>query len=141
MQVSTHVSRKARQSNQLSVEKSLAVALIELAYEASRERACYCCLRPILVHRHLVLPLSNREGVDDAFDGVSWGGKLADGQRSVTGPFFVGAEGETEEGGVEFAAELEAAFLAPPVRGPSISAVPGERLNIPAVYGSPRICG
>ena len=76
------------------------------------------------------------------FDGVSWRGELfAEGKGRIAGPFFVGAEEETEEGGVEFAAGLEASVVAPPVRGPSIAAVPSERLYIPAVYGSPRICG
>ena len=75
-------------------------------------------------------------------DGVSWGGELfAEGKGRIAGPFFVGAEVKAEEGGVEFAAELEAAFLAPPVWGPSISAVPGERLKISEGYGSPGIRG
>lgn len=92
--------------------------------------------------RFLILPLHDGEGVHDVLDRVSWRRELfAEGGRRVTGPFFVGAEGETEEGGVEFAAELEAAFLAPPVWGPSISAVPGERLKIPEGYGSPGIRG
>ena len=75
-------------------------------------------------------------------DGVSWRGELfAEGGRRVTGPLFVGAEVEAEERGVEFAAELEAAFLVPPVRGPSIAAVAGEGLQVPrgAPAGSVRV--
>jgi hypothetical protein len=50
------------------------------------------------------------------FDGVSWRGELfAECEVRVAGPLFVGAEVKAEEGGVEFAAELEAAFLAPPL--------------------------
>jgi hypothetical protein len=52
------------------------------------------------------------------FDGVSWRGELlAEGDGRVAGPVFVGTEVEAEEGGVEFAAELEATLLAPPIRG------------------------
>jgi len=76
------------------------------------------------------------------FDSVPWRGEfLAEGGGRVAGPFFVGAEVEAEERGVEFAAELEAAFLAPPVRGPSIAAVPSELLKITEGYGSPGIRG
>ena len=76
------------------------------------------------------------------FDGVSRGRELlAEGGGRVAGPLFVGAEVEAEEGGVEFAAELEAAFLVPPERGPSIAAVAGEGLQVPrgAPAGSVRV--
>ena len=54
---------------------------------------------------------------------------------------MVGAEGKTEEGGGELAAELEPPLLVPPVRGLSIAAVPGERPDNREVYGSSRRCG
>ena len=59
----------------------------------------------------------------------------------VAGPFFVGAEIEAEEGGLEFATGLDSRFLDPLVWGPSIAAVPSERIKIPEVYGSPGIRG
>ena len=75
-------------------------------------------------------------------DGVSWRGELfAEGGGRVAGPFFVGAGVEAEEVGGELAAELEPPLLVPPLRGPSIAAVPGERPDNREVYGSSRICG
>jgi len=58
-------------------------------------------------------------------------GSFEEGGGRVAGPFFVGAELEAEEGGVEFAVELEATLLVPPVWGPSIAAVAGEGLHVP----------
>ena len=86
--------------------------------------------RPVFAVRFRILPLPDRERVHDVLDGVSWRGELV-----------VGAEIEAEEGGLEFATGLDSRFLDPLVWGPSIAAVPSERIKIPEVYGSPGIRG
>ena len=88
--------------------------------------------RPVFAVRFLSLPLHDRKRIHDVLDDVPWSRELfAEGGGRVAGPFFVGADVEAEEGGGEFAAELEATLLVPPLRGPSIAAVAGEGLHVP----------
>ena len=62
---------------------------------------------------------------------LGWGA-FAEGKGRFAGPFFVGAEVEAEEGGVEFAAGLESRFLAPPFSGAQYSRSPERAAEVPS---------
>src|SRR5512137_69972 len=89
----------------------------------------------VAVELRLVLALYDGEGVQDVIHRVARGGESFGQGFGLLTPLGLRTEVEVEEGGVQLAAEQEAAFLVPTERRAGPAAVLRERLQVPRRVG------